>query len=77
MLSPQTSCFPLRAGIGTFLGRLPGGHRARSLAPLHMIIVSIIIHEKFVVKRKFTDLLILVNTMRIDRSKDSSGFLGF
>jgi hypothetical protein len=42
-----------------------------------MIIVSIIIHEKFVVKRKFTDLLILVNTMRIDRSKDSSGFLGF
>ena len=25
------------AGFGTFLVRLPGGHRARSLTPLHMI----------------------------------------
>jgi len=37
----------------------------------------IIIHEKFLVKREFTGLLILVNTMRVDRSNESSGFSGF
>jgi hypothetical protein len=38
MLSLQTSCFPNRAGIGTLMVRLPGGHQASSLAPLNMII---------------------------------------
>jgi len=33
---------PLRAGFGTLRSRLPGGHRARSLTPLFMVMKGLI-----------------------------------